>query len=206
MHILIRTIIFSLGVHGIPTLSGKYHSDVERGYGSGYGDPHFMVHTAGQEPICFDYNPTNVSELVLVLDPVSNLVVTALTRHQVHQTRMRTFMNKIIIRSPEAVQIEIDAENSIQLSGRDTSAIDQLDNGFIKFGDVSFTEIWEKNRTIHHVSIAIDNGPSFIVKVKTIRNVLSFGVTDIVGLSEKVCNRYATVNYYNRVLYTNVVI
>jgi len=55
--------------------SGKFHQDTQRGgYGGGYGDPHFMVHTAGQEPICFDYSPIGVSEITLLMDPVRNRV------------------------------------------------------------------------------------------------------------------------------------
>ena len=38
-------------------------------YGSGYGDPHFMVNSLGQDPICFDYNPPAGSEMTLIMDP-----------------------------------------------------------------------------------------------------------------------------------------
>ena len=57
-------------------LAEKYHSDVARNYGTAYGDPHFMVHTEGHEPICFDYNPLNLTEITLLFDPVTSLVIT----------------------------------------------------------------------------------------------------------------------------------
>merc|ERR1712130_286985 len=46
-------------------------------YADAYGDPHFMVATLGQEPICFDYNPPAGSEMTLIMDPDSGLHISA---------------------------------------------------------------------------------------------------------------------------------
>jgi len=41
------------------------------GNACGFGDPHFLVHSTGQDPICFDFNPKDKNEIVLLVDPVS---------------------------------------------------------------------------------------------------------------------------------------
>ena len=41
-----------------------------------YGDPHFMVQSLGSEPICFDYNPPPGTQITLLSDPESGMIVT----------------------------------------------------------------------------------------------------------------------------------
>jgi len=82
--------------------------------------------------------------------------------------------------------MEINPESGIQFSGLDGKPEIKKKDGIAKYGDLVFSEIMTHNNTIHHISIQIENGPSFIVKSKKIRKVLSFGVLDISGLSEKV--------------------
>ena len=43
-------------------------------YGAGYGDPHFMVSSPGNDPICFDYNPPAGSEMTLIMDPENRFI------------------------------------------------------------------------------------------------------------------------------------
>ena len=70
------------------------------GYGSGYGDPHFMVKTPGQEQLCFDYSPATDTPIPLIADPVSALTVTATTfgkkEARTHMTEIEVHSNMLL--------------------------------------------------------------------------------------------------------------
>jgi len=153
--------------------------------GVAYGDPHFMVLTSGQEPICFDYNPAvEDDDMNLIVDPVTNLIISASLRER---RQGRLFMDKITILSPQGAHVEIDSEgvtvfdeaDGIEIAGR------QPATGIRQYADIHFVEHWSEDGGRDRVIIEITDGPSFVIKDKIVRKTLSFVVTDTTGLSEK---------------------
>lgn len=156
----------------------------ENGFGTGFGDPHFMVVTEGQEPLCFDYNPPAGTSMTLIMDPVSNLIIVASVETR---SEDKSYMTKIVIASPYGGQMKFDI-TGVHLSGLPDSFVSaDGDDGKTKYGDISFVEHWSEDGTRDKIIVEINNGPSFMIKEKVIRGTLSFGITDTSGLSEKVC-------------------
>lgn len=157
------------------------------GTGDAYGDPHFMVSSAGQDPICFDFNPPAGSEMTLIMDPESSLHVSAQVDGR-RQGKTR-FMTKITIGTPLGAILTID-ENGAQVSGLPTW-IDSAEpkksdeKEVIEYGDIKYTELWSEDGSRDKITVEIDNGPSFLIKAKALRETISFGITSSRGLSPK---------------------
>merc|ERR1712130_283081 len=77
----------------IATAAAQMNSSRATGnkYGQVSDDPHFVVMTTGQEPLCFDFNPANGTEMNLLLDPETNLAISA-TAHDAVKAG-KTFMS-----------------------------------------------------------------------------------------------------------------
>ena len=88
----------------------------------------------------------------------------------------------ITFHTGEGVRFEINARDGIFLSGRDAKN-NETD---LKYGDLEYETVWERNNTLGHFAVRIENGPKFVVKAKLTRRVLSFGVTETHGISDKV--------------------
>ena len=151
------------------------------GLGSAFGDPHFMVVTEGQEPLCFDYNPPAGSNMTLIMDPVSNLIIVATVEDRSEE---KSYMTKIHFVSPGGAQMNFDT-TGVHVSELPKSYVD--DEGKTVYGDVSYVEHWSEDGTRDKIIVEVNDGPSFLIKEKVIRGTLSFGITDTSGLSEKVC-------------------
>jgi len=147
------------------------------GYGTGYGDPHFMVQTLGQEAICFDHSPETDKPITLVNDPVSGVVISAETGSH-SESKGRTFMTKVSIMSPEGAMLTIDNK---ELTSEHVEWNAKLDVAVV--GDVTCKKLTTEDRSQYHCEI--ENGPKFLIRNHTGHKTLSFAVTDTTNLSEK---------------------
>jgi len=155
-------------------------------YADAYGDPHFMVATLGQEPICFDYNPPAGSEMTLIMDPDSGLHISAKVDGR-RQGKTR-FMTNVHIASPLGAQLTID-ERGVTLAGLpswvDAVTETEKDDGSIEYGDITYSEVWSEDGSRDKITVQIEDGPRFLIKEKALRETVSFGVTDSTGISPK---------------------
>jgi len=105
--------------------------------GGASGDPHFMVQSEGREPLCFDFNPPAGSEMNLVVDPESNLVVSA----QVNaRTRHKTYMTNIHFSSPMGAYLEFDLDG-VHLKGLPEGSVSVHPvTGHKQYGDINYAE------------------------------------------------------------------
>jgi hypothetical protein len=153
------------------------------GQGYGYGDPHFMVQTLGQDALCFDYNPAAGSAMTLIMDPTTNLVITADIEGR--RKGKTVFMTKVHFNSPGGAKLTISAEG-VTTSGLPGSATADFDEGdIITYGDIEYKEHISEDGSREKVVVTITDGPSFLVKEKVNRETLSFGITDVRGISQK---------------------
>lgn len=150
--------------------------------GGASGDPHFMVQSEGREPLCFDFNPPAGSEMNLVVDPESNLVVSA----QVNaRTRHKTYMTNIHFSSPMGAYLEFDLDG-VHLKGLPEGSVSVHPvTGHKQYGDINYAEHWNEDGTRDRIEIEIENGPKFLVKEKVDKGSLKFGITDSTGISHK---------------------
>merc|ERR1712241_732594 len=97
---------------GSTLIAAAAQMNSSRATGSKYGqvsdDPHFVVMTTGQEPLCFDFNPANGTEMNLLLDPETNLAISA-TAHDAVKAG-KTFMSSIHFASPNGAHLEFNPE------------------------------------------------------------------------------------------------
>jgi len=149
-----------------------------------YGDPHFMVSSIGQEPVCFDYNPPPGSTLMLLSDPSSSLLVRGRISAEIgHQNK--TFIEEITFMSPGGSELTFDPEGA-HIHGQNVrNNFQQEDNETFKFGDLTFTENWNADGTRDRVIVKITDGPKFIIKAKVAKSSMAFGIVDLEGLSPK---------------------
>ena len=122
--------IFSIFIFFRVTFSGA----VGKGYG---GDPHFLVSSESEDPICFNYSPATSSDLILIYDPETNLVVSAHTN--VHSNG-KYFMSQILVKTPEGVTFEIDAEEKphLKFSGENATIKLERKTGELTLGRLIF--------------------------------------------------------------------
>lgn len=171
------------------------------GNGAGFGDPHFMVSSIGQDPICFDYNPPAGSEMTLVMDPVTGLHVAA--RVDARRQGKTRFMTRININSPLGAMMTIN-ENGVKLEGLSSwvssdEDIQNRKNGTMEYGDFIYSEEWSADGSRDKITVDILDGPSFLIKEKVLRETISFGITSTQGLSEKsrgVIGQFVKTNAY----------
>jgi len=152
------------------------------GQGYGYGDPHFMVQTQGQDPLCFDYNPAAGSEMTLIMDPTTNLLITADIEGR--RKGKTVFMTKVHFNSPMGARLTISAEGVVT-SGLPAFADDDTSAHMTVYGDIEYKEHVTEDGAREKVVVSISGGPSFLVKEKVARETLSFGITDVTGISQK---------------------
>merc|ERR1712048_1225391 len=91
----------------------KYGNNNNNSGGQAYGDPHFMVATAGQDAVCFDFNPVGGTEMTLLIDPESSLSISATAENRENG---KTFMNSVHFASPEGAHLEFDIDG-VHLAG-----------------------------------------------------------------------------------------
>ena len=108
--------------------------------GTGFGDPHFMVATEGQDPLCFDFNPIGGTEMNLLIDPENSLAISATAENR---ESGKTFMNSVHFASPNGAHLEFDTEG-VHLAGLgDTKPTDKHPlTGHQQYGDILFVEHW----------------------------------------------------------------
>jgi len=152
-------------------------------YGSGKGDPHFVVKTNGQDPLCFDFNPMGGTEMNLVIDPESSLSVTATAENRENG---KTFMNSVHFASPNGAHLEFDIEG-VHLAGLgDQEASDRHpQTGHKQYGDILFIENWGPQGIHEHTKVQIVDGPTFIIKGNVEKGSLSVAVIDPEGISQR---------------------
>lgn len=123
VHIYLLKMICLLFMLSQEVLSGA----VGKSYG---GDPHFLVSSQSEDPICFNYAPTTSSDLILIFDPESSLLLTARTQQH---SNGQNFMIQIFVKTPEGVTFEINAEKPhLKFSGENKRI-----QHFRKTGEVS---------------------------------------------------------------------
>lgn len=154
------------------------NSNNNSGYGTGYGDPHFMVQTTGQEPICFDYSPAMEVPMTLINDPVSSVVVTTKTSSRTQTGG--TFMTEIRIMSPSGAIVTLTNE-AITAEGGELDENEKL--GRYQIADVICKKIQSEEKLQYHCEI--ENGPQFNIRSHHNHKTLAFAVTDTTGLSDK---------------------
>jgi len=150
-----------------------------------YGDPHFVVHTAGQDPICFDFQPLGGTLMNLLIDPESLLSVSATMDDRGNG---RSFMNSIHFASPGGARLEFDVDG-IHLAGKQmlnrvVRSIEEFE-GVQSYGDISFVQKWDEEQMHEHTKIRIENGPVFMIKGNVKKKSLGFAVLDTNGISQK---------------------
>ncbi|CAG5083252.1 Oidioi.mRNA.OKI2018_I69.PAR.g10324.t1.cds [Oikopleura dioica] len=164
---------------------GAYNDNGQFGTGGAYGDPHFMVAAPKTEPICFDYNPPADSEMTLIMDPESNLFISA--RVDSRRQGKTRFMTRLTIMSPLGATMSID-ENGVHVEGLPGWAEalkEPTESGIIEYGDIKYTEQWSEDGARDKITLEINNGPHFLIKEKAFRETISFGIQSSQGLSEK---------------------
>jgi hypothetical protein len=148
-----------------------------------YGDPHFMVHTEGQESVCFDYTPLKHTEMNLLIDPSSSLSVTA------HATKNeeddKTRMTTINLSSPEGAHLAFNLDG-VHHSGIGTESPSEPDalTGVQTYGDVNFIVHQHNDMGHQSIKIYIQNGPTFTVKISNHHGGLNFAVDDPTTISD----------------------
>jgi len=166
--------------------------------GAGYGDPHFMVATEGQDPLCFDFNPIGGTEMNLLIDPENSLSVSATAENRENG---KTFMNTVHFASPTGATLEFDMDG-VHLGGLgDTKPTDKNPlTGHQQYGDILFVEHWSEDGLHEHTKIQIEDGPSFIIKGNLNKESLAIAVTDTTGISEKsrgIIGQFIRTDAYN---------
>ena len=78
------------------------------------GDPHFMVRSIGQEPICFDADAPPGAEILLFLDSVSGLSISGTIEHR--DDLDRTVIDVLRIQTPGGVAMTA-SHNSLLVDG-----------------------------------------------------------------------------------------
>jgi hypothetical protein len=165
--------------------SAAYNDNGQFGTGGAYGDPHFMVAAPKTEPICFDFNPPADSEMTLIMDPESNLFISARVDSR-RQGRTR-FMTRLTIMSPLGATMTID-ERGVHVEGLPGWAEalkEPTESGIIEYGDIKYTEQWSEDGARDKITLEINNGPHFLIKEKAFRETISFGIQSARGLSDK---------------------
>merc|ERR1712176_1033876 len=151
--------------------------------GQAYGDPHFMVATAGQDAVCFDFNPVGGTEMNLLIDPESSLSISATAENRENG---KTFMNSVHFASPEGAHLEFDIEG-VHLAGlgdEKPTAKHPL-TGHQQYGDLLFIEKWSEDGFHEHTKIQIEDGPTFIIKGNLLKESLGVAVVDTTGIGQK---------------------
>ncbi|CBY13907.1 unnamed protein product [Oikopleura dioica] len=146
-----------------PQNNQNYNGNQNYGNNAGAGgyaqaDPHFMVETLGQPPICFDYDPETLDDLVLFSDP-SGL---SLVANMFENEKGRKFIESVKIRSPEGASIVISAENGLEevrLPSADDS-VEETGEGFA-IGDLKIKSNW--NGIHEHHRVHVHGGPAFAI-------------------------------------------
>lgn len=153
------------------------------GGGQGFGDPHFMVNTAGQDPICFDFNPKEGTQMNLLIDPESALSITATA---VERDDGKTFMETVHFSSPNGAHLEFDLDG-VHLGGLgETKPTDKHPlTGHQQYGDILFIENWGPDGLHEHTKVQIEDGPTFAIRGTLVKGSLSVAVLDNTGISEK---------------------
>ena len=111
------------------------------GGGSGFGDPHFVVQTPGQDQLCFDFNPVEGTDMNILIDPESSLSISA-TSEERHSGK--TFMNSVHFASPNGAHLEFDIEG-VHLAGLGDGVMPTDKHpltGHQQYGDILFVEHW----------------------------------------------------------------
>lgn len=152
------------------------------GSGQGFGDPHFMVVSEGQDPLCFDFNPTPGKDITLLIDPLSALSVTASAEER---KEGKTFMSKIHFASPGGTRLEFNEKGVKLAGGAEAYKFKVRENGHVKYGDIIIVEHWSDDGLHDHTKIKIKDGPMFVIKGSVEKGSLSFAVSEPTGLSDK---------------------
>lgn len=148
------------------------------GYGAGYGDPHFMVKTPGQEQLCFDYSPNTDEPITLINDPVNMISITATTFGK----SARTHMTEIDVMTPNGAQVKITSGEISSLTDAELVHNEKLST--YTQGDLSCKKSETPDKLHYHCQV--ENGPTFEIRSHHGHHSLAFAVHDTTGLSEKV--------------------
>jgi len=153
------------------------------GNGSGFGDPHFVVQTAGQDQLCFDFNPVEGTDMNLLMDPETSLAISATAEER---ETGKTFMNTVHFASPNGAHLEFDIDG-VHLAGLgDKKPTDKHPlTGHQQYGDILFVENWTPDGLHEHTKVQIEDGPTFVIKGNLIKESLSVAVVDNTGISQK---------------------
>jgi len=152
------------------------NSNSNQNYDAGAGgyaqaDPHFMVETLGQPPLCFDYDPETLDDLVLFSDPSGLSLVAKMFENE----KGRKFIESVKIRSPEGASIVISAENGLEgleLPSADQN-VEETGEGFA-IADLKIKSNW--NGIHEHHRVHIHGGPAFAIISNTNKNNLEVSV------------------------------
>ena len=148
------------------------------GYGAGYGDPHFMVKTPGQEQLCFDYSPSTDEPITLINDPVNMISITATTFGK----SARTHMTEIDVMTPNGAQVKITSGEISSLTDAELVHNEKLST--YTQGDLSCKKSETPDKLHYHCQV--ENGPTFEIRSHHGHHSLAFAVHETTGLSEKV--------------------
>ncbi|CAG5110250.1 Oidioi.mRNA.OKI2018_I69.chr2.g4667.t1.cds [Oikopleura dioica] len=159
----------------------QYITQTAQGYAA--GDPHFMVETEGQPPICFDFNPPMDADLNLFSDPESGLMLTATLEEN---EKGDEFITQIHFRSPDGSFLKFGLNGVMEegLDGERGIVSDPLTGDQI-YGDLSFFSNWNENGLHEHTKVKVENGPTFIVRSNLIHRNLQVAVSDAAGVSSR---------------------
>ncbi|CBY33142.1 unnamed protein product [Oikopleura dioica] len=159
----------------------QYSTENAQGYAA--GDPHFMVETEGQPPICFDFNPPLNADLNLFSDPETGLVLTATLEEN---EKGDEFITEIHFRSPEGSFLKFGL-NGVMEEGleRERGILSDPLTGDQIYGDLSFFSNWNENGLHEHTKVRVENGPTFIVRSNLIHRNLQVAISNTEGVSAR---------------------
>ena len=89
-----------------------------------------------KEPLCFDYNPPAGSNMTLIMDPISTLIIVATMEEQ---SDGKVYMTKIFLVTPNGVKVIFNGMG-VELTGLPAAVkpTQNEDDGRVFYGDVSF--------------------------------------------------------------------
>lgn len=153
------------------------------GAGGAYGDPHFMVKSPSQSALCFDFNPSEGTDMNLLVDPLTALSISATAKGR---DNGKVFMDSIHFASPGGAHLEFDIDG-VHVAGLGDAVVTSAHplTGAQSYGDINFIEKWSVDGLHEHTKVQIEDGPVFIIKGNLKKESLSFAVEDTEGISNR---------------------
>lgn len=166
---------------GEDSTGGDPYAPPSDGYGDVYGDPHVKVKSQGQQAVCFDIVDLDETIFDFLSDPTIGLEVNG----QIFTVGKRTRLEKIFIRSPIGVEVEI-TPSAVRV-GFNTRILETFDfEENTDFGkDDLHLEVLSRSSSQRKngVIVSIGHNIRFHVSIKNGKDSMRFEILESSGLS-----------------------